>query len=128
MSESMAAVPIPIDEKEQEARIPKPVGYHILVAMPQVTDTYGDSGLLKSSQTINHDSIMSMIGVVLDMGDQAYGDPDRFTTGPWCKQGDYVMFRMNSGTRFKVSGQEYRLMNDDSIEAVVEDPNGITRV
>jgi co-chaperonin GroES (HSP10) len=71
---------------------------------------------------------MSMIGVVLDMGEQAYADKDRFPTGPWCKVGDFVMFRMNTGTRFKVAGQEYRLFNDDSVEAVVEDPNGITRV
>ena len=96
--------------------------------MPKPEDTFGDSGLLKATQTINHDSIMSMIGVVLDMGAQAYGDKDRFPTGPWCEVGDYVMFRMNTGTRFKVGGQEYRLMNDDSVEAVVVDPNGITRV
>jgi len=128
MSDSIAAVPIPVDEAELERQIPKPVGYHVLVAMPEVSDTFGDSGLIKSSQTINHDSIMSMIGVVLDMGEQAYADKERFPTGPWCKVGDYVMFRMNTGTRFKVAGQEYRLFNDDSVEAVVEDPNGITRV
>jgi len=65
--------------------------------------------------------------VVLDMGDQAYSDADRFPTGPWCKQGDYVMFRANSGTRFKVGKQEYRLINDDTVEAVVQDPSKITR-
>jgi co-chaperonin GroES (HSP10) len=70
---------------------------------------------------------MSIIGLVVDMGEQAYNDPERFTTGPWCKQGDYVMFRANSGTRFKVNGLEYRLMNDDSIEAVVADPSGVSR-
>jgi len=71
---------------------------------------------------------MSIIGLVVDMGDQAYSDTERFPTGPWCKQGDYVMFRANSGTRFKVDGLEYRLMNDDSIEAVVADPRGVSRV
>ena len=116
------------DEAQLEAQIPKPVGYHLLVAMPNVSDTFGESGLFKSSQTINHDSIMSMIGLVLDMGEQAYSDKDRFPTGPWCKVGDYVMFRMNTGTRFKVAGQEYRLFNDDSVEAIVEDPSGIQRV
>jgi co-chaperonin GroES (HSP10) len=128
MTEAIAAVPIPVDEAQLERQIPKPVGYHVLVAMPEVTETFGDSGLIKSSKTIHHDSIMSMIGLVLDMGEQAYADKDRFTTGPWCKVGDYVMFRMNTGTRFKVAGQEYRLFNDDSVEAVVEDPNGISRV
>lgn len=128
MSDTIAAVPIPVDENQLEAQIPKPVGYHILVAMPQIEETFGSSGLLKAAKTIHHDSILSMVGLVLDMGDQAYTDKDRFPTGPWCKRGDYVMFRMNSGTRFKVGGQEMRLMNDDSVEAVVDDPNAIARV
>jgi co-chaperonin GroES (HSP10) len=128
MTDTIAAVPIPVNEQQLEEQIPKPVGYHILVAMPQIEETFGESGLLKAAKTIHHDSIMSMVGLVLDMGDQAYADKDRFPTGPWCKQGDYVMFRMNSGTRFKVGGQEMRLMNDDSIEAVVSDPKAIARV
>jgi co-chaperonin GroES (HSP10) len=63
----------------------------------------------------------------VDMGSAAYGDKERFPDGPWCKEGDFVMFRMNSGTRFTIGGIEYRLMNDDSIEAVVADPTGIQR-
>ena len=114
-------------EEELEAQLPTPVGYRILVAMPQVEDTYGDSGILKSSREVHLDTVMSTIGLVLDMGEQAYTDEGRFPTGPWCKQGDYVMFRMNTGTRFKVGGVEYRLMNDDSIEAVVDDPRAVSR-
>ena len=128
MIESTAAVPIPVNEEQQEALIPKPVGYHILIAMPEVVETFGGSSLLKTTKTIHHESILSMIGMVLDMGDQAYADKDRFPNGPLCKVGDYIIMRMNSGTRFKVGTQEYRLVNDDSIEAVVEDPSGITRV
>ena len=113
--------------EEIEAQLPKPVGYRVLVALPQVEETFGETGLLKSTTTMNQEHIMSIIGLVLDMGDQAYSDEERFPTGPWCKPGDYVMFRMNTGTRFKVGGVEYRLMNDDSIEALVADPRGITR-
>ena len=116
-----------LTQEEIEAQLPKPVGYRVLVALPQVEETFGGTGLLKSSNTISQEHIMSIIGLVLDMGDQAYSDEDRFPTGPWCKPGDYVMFRMNTGTRFKVGGVEYRLMNDDSIEALVADPRGITR-
>jgi co-chaperonin GroES (HSP10) len=115
-------------DEELDLQIPVPVGYRLLIAMPEVEDTYGDSGILKSSKEIHYDTILSTIGVVLDMGQQAYADKDRFPTGPWCKVGDYVMFRMNTGTRFKVGGTEYRLMNDDSIEAVVNDPRGVKRV
>jgi len=112
---------------ELEQKIPKPAGYHVLIALPNVEETFGHSEILKSNQTLRDEYILSIIGLVVDMGDQAYMDKERFTTGPWCKQGDYVMFRANTGTRFKIGSQEYRLMNDDSIQAVVPDPSGITR-
>ena len=115
-------------DDDLELELPIPVGYRILVAMPDVEETFGDSGIIKSSKEIHLDTVMSTIGLVLDVGEEAYSDKDRFPSGPWCKQGDYVMFRMNTGTRVKVRGKEYRLMNDDSIEAVVADPRGVTRV
>ena len=121
-------IEVPEEQELVDGMIPKPVGYHILIAMPEVKDTYGDSGIIKSTQTVHHETIMSMVGAVIDMGEQAYADTDRFPTGPWCKVGDYVMFRANSGTRFKVAGREMRLLNDDSIEAVVTDPNAIKSV
>jgi|TARA_B110000908_G_scaffold49525_1_gene60510 co-chaperonin GroES (HSP10) len=116
-----------VTEEEIDAQLPKPVGYRILVALPEVEDTYGESGIIKSSKEMHNDHIMSIMGLVLDMGENAYSDKERFPTGAWCEVGDYVMFRMNTGTRFKVGGIEYRLMNDDSIEATVTDPRGISR-
>ena len=113
--------------EELEAQLPTPVGYRVLVALPQIEETFDGTNLLKTDTIKNQEHIMSIIGLVVDMGEQAYNDPERFTTGPWCKQGDYVMFRANSGTRFKVGEVEYRLMNDDSIEAVVTDPRGVSR-
>ena len=115
-------------DEELEAQLPIPVGYHLLVAMPEVEDKYEDSSILKSVDVMNREAVMSIIGLVLGMGDQAYSDKDRFSTGAWCEVGDYVMFRANTGTRFNVRGAEYRLMNDDSIEAVVADHRGIERV
>ncbi len=115
-----------LTDEEFEAQLPKPVGYRLLIVLPKVEETY-DSGLVKADQTRNAEQILSMMGAVIDMGEQAYADKDRFPTGPWCKVGDFVMFRPNSGTRFKVNGQEYRLLNDDSVEAVVPDPRGVTR-
>ena len=117
-----------ITDEQLETMIPLPVGYRVLVALPQVEETFDGTELLKSSQTRTEEHVMSIIGLVVDMGEQAYADKERFPTGAWCKQGDYVMFRANSGTRFRVGGTEYRLMNDDSIEAVVPDPTGISRV
>ena len=110
-----------------EAAIPKPTGYHILIALPNVEETFGESMLIKADKTVREEYILSTIGLVLDMGDQAYNDKDRFSAGPWCKPGDYVMFRANTGTRFKIGTQEYRLMNDDSVQAIVPNPRAISR-
>ena len=115
-----------VTEEEMESQLPKPVGYMILVALPKVEEAY-ESGIIKADRTRHEEYILATMGAVIDMGDQAYADKDRFPTGPWCKVGDFVMFRPNTGTRFKVNGSEYRLMNDDSVQAVVADPRGIVR-
>lgn len=115
-----------LTDEEIEQQLPKPVGYRLLIALPKVEDTY-ESGIAKAERTRHEEQILSMMGAVVDMGAQAYADKDRFPNGPWCEVGDFVMFRPNSGTRFRVNGVEYRLMNDDSIEAVVADPRGVTR-
>ena len=121
-----------IEKQEQEEvvlekQIPKPVGYRVLVALPGIDETFGEGSIAKATQTMREEYILSMVGAVIDMGDQAYTDEARFPTGPWCKVGDYVMFRTNTGTRFRVGQQEYRMMNDDSIEAIVDDPGAISR-
>jgi len=115
-----------LTEEEIEQQLPKPVGYHILVALPKVEDKY-ESGIIKAERTQTEEYILSSMGAVIDMGDQAYADKERFPSGPWCKIGDFVMFRPNTGTRFKVNGAEYRIMNDDSVQAVVSDPRGVVR-
>jgi co-chaperonin GroES (HSP10) len=114
-----------VSDADWELQLPKPVGYRLLVALPDVEDHFNNTSLLKTDTEKHKEYITSIMGIVLDMGDGAYKDPDRFPEGPWCKPGDYVMFRMNTGTRFKVNGKEFRLMNDDSIEAVIPDPSGI---
>ena len=116
-----------LTDKEIDAQLPKPVGYRVLVALPQQKDTYEGSNILKTDTTKRHDHTMSIMGLVMDMGDQAYADKERFPTGAWCKQGDWVVFRAYSGTRMKMYGQEFRLINDDTVEAVVEDPTGVVR-
>ena len=117
-----------IADEQWEAQLPVPVGYRLLVALPDIDDHYEGTSLLKTDTEKHREYIMSIMGVVIDMGSDAYSDKDRFPEGPWCKVGDYVMFRMNTGTRFKVNGKEFRLMNDDSVEAVIPDPRGIMTV
>ena len=139
MAKSLAAVvdnepdekieEIQIDESNarKASQMPKPKGYKILIALPE-PDEKTDGGIIKARQTMHNEEVGSIVGFVLDMGPDAYSNLDRFPTGPFCKKGDWVMMRSYTGTRFSVHGKEFRLINDDSVEAVVEDPRGISKV
>lgn len=134
MSEFLAEQAIDLSKilnkaKEEKARqLPKPQGYKILVTLPPVEEEIGDTGLIKSAQSMHYEQLLTNVLFVVDLGDMCYSDKERFPNGPWCKKGDFIMCRANTGTRFKIHGTEFRLINDDSVEAVVEDPRGIERV
>ena len=114
-------------EAEEKARqLPQPTGYRILCAIPEVEAEY-ESGLLKADATINYEEKLATVLFVVDMGPDCYQDKTRFPTGPWCKRGDFVIVRPNAGTRLLIHGREFRLINDDSVESVVQDPRGIKR-
>jgi co-chaperonin GroES (HSP10) len=115
--------------KEDEvtmAKLPEPRGYRILIAIPEIS-VKTEGGVIIPDKIRNAEETASLIGVVLKVGPEAYSDVSRFPNGSWCKEGDFVIFRSYSGTRFKVHGKEFRLINDDTVEAVVEDPRGYSR-
>jgi co-chaperonin GroES (HSP10) len=113
--------------EDRAKRIPTPQGYQILCVVPEVEDTY-ENGIAKAGTTVEHDEIMSLVLFVVKVGPNAYQDGTKFPYGPYCKEGDFVLVRALSGTRFKIEGQEFRLINDDSVLATVDDPRGVTRV
>ena len=117
---------LPETAEEKARQLPVPVGYHILVALPEAEEKY-DSGLIKADETRRFEEVLSTVFFVVKLGPDCYKDEKRFPTGPWCKEGDFILARPNSGTRLKIHGREFRLLNDDSIEAVVQDPRGISR-
>lgn len=108
------------------AIIPKPKGYKILIAIPKAEEKTA-GGIYKPDILLDMEKTASLFGRVMAMGDLAYRDENKFPTGPYCKVGDWVMFKAYSGTRFRINGEELRLINDDTIEAVVEDPRRIQR-
>jgi co-chaperonin GroES (HSP10) len=112
------------DDKAKQ--LPEPSGYHILVALPEAEEAY-DSGLIKADETRRFEEVLATVFFVVKLGPDCYKDTEKFPTGPWCKEGDFVLARPNSGTRLKIHGREFRLINDDTVEAVVQDPRGITR-
>lgn len=112
--------------EEKARQLPKPSGYRILCAIPNVDEEF-ESGLLKADVTINYEEKLATVLFVVDLGPDCYKDTTRFPNGPWCKKGDFVIVRPNSGTRLLIHGKEFRMINDDSVEATVEDPRGIKR-
>ena len=122
-----AVTTLPQTADEKAKQLPEPSGYRILCAIPEVDDTY-ESGILKADTTMHYEEVLSTVFFVVKMGPDCYKDASRFPTGPWCKVGDFILARPNTGTRLKIHGREFRIINDDSVEGVVEDPRGITRV
>lgn len=114
------------EAEEKATQIPEPSTFHLLCVLPDIDEEY-DSGIIKAGQTIQYEELLSPVLFVVKMGPDAYKDDKRFPSGPSCKVGDFVLVRPNTGTRIKIHGKEFRLINDDSVEAVVQDPRGIKR-
>ena len=115
---------------EQKAKqLPDPRTYRLLCVVPEAIEEFADSeiGLIKAGTTMHYEEVLTPVLFVIKLGPDAYKDATRFPSGPSCKEGDFVIVRPNSGTRLKIHGREFRIINDDSVEAVVEDPRGITR-
>lgn len=123
----VGSVDLEATNEEKATQLPTPTGYRILCALPEVEKEY-ENGLLKADETMRHENLLATVLFVVAMGPDCYGDKDRFPTGPWCKVGDFVLVRPNAGTRLKIHGTEMRMINDDSVEGVVLDPRGISRV
>jgi co-chaperonin GroES (HSP10) len=116
-------------DEDKAKQLPDPKTFHILCVVPEAMQQYADSevGIIKSSQAMHYEEVLTPVLFVVKLGPDCYKDPTRFPSGPSCKDGDFIICRPNSGTRLKIHGREFRIINDDSIEAVVEDPRGITR-
>lgn len=126
LSDGASTTVLPETDAEKARQVPDPVTYHLLCALPKAEEEY-ESGLIKSGQTMHFEELMSPVLWVMKMGPDCYKDPIRFPSGPSCKLGDFVLVRPNTGTRLKIHGTEFRIINDDSVEAVVQDPRGIQK-
>jgi co-chaperonin GroES (HSP10) len=109
--------------------LPTPVGYKLMVAIPEVAEKTA-GGIIRPDQLRDKEGSAGIVAMVVSMGGMAYKDEKRFPDGPWCAVGDWVLMRPYSGTRFRVkaTGGEYRMINDDTVEAVVPDPRQVVRV
>lgn len=130
LPEPMTAAEPPAPDAPAEkkaALLPKPTGYKLLCAVPERNERFENSQILKAEDVMRAEELTTVVLFVLDVGPDAYADEKRFPNGPWCKKGDFILTRTYAGTRFKIFGKEFRLLNDDAVDAVVEDPRGLTR-
>ena len=117
---------LPDTDERKAKQLPDPSGYRILCGIPNIEEQY-ESGIIKSDMTLQHEELLTTVLFVVKMGPDCYKDASRFPSGPWCKEGDFILVRPHAGTRLKIHGREFRIINDDSVEGVVEDPRGISR-
>ena len=117
---------LPATAEEKARQIPDPSTLHLLCVLPDIDEEY-ESGIVKAGQTLHYEEILSPVLFVVKMGPDAYKDPKKFPHGPSCKVGDFVLVRPNTGTRIKIHGKEFRIIYDDSVQGVVQDPRGITK-
>ena len=125
-SDPNEATVLPETPEQKAKQLPDPSGYRILCAIPEIEDSY-DNGIIKADTTVKYEELLTTVLFVIKMGPDCYKDEARFPSGPWCKQGDFILVRPHAGTRVKIHGREFRIINDDAVEGVVEDPRGISR-
>ncbi len=105
-------------------RLPKPTGYRILI-LPFTMSSITKGGIHLASQTVDKERLATVVGYVVSLGPDAYGDLGKFPDGAWCKEGDWVIFGRYAGARFQIDGGDMRLLNDDEILAVIDNPEDI---
>ena len=111
-------------EKDEMAKIPDPTGWRIVI-LPHKGVEKTKGGVLLSDQAIQEQQWTTNVGLVMKLGPMAYKDKDKFSTGPWCKEKDWVIFARYAGSRLKIDGGELRILNDDEILGVVNSPEDV---
>ena len=112
--------------EEKASQLPRPSGYKMLCAIPEAEKEF-DSGLIKPEEMVRREEMLTTVLFVVKMGPDCYQDKEKFPSGPWCKEGDFVLVRPHVGSRLLIHGREFRIIYDDNVEGTVDDPRGITR-
>jgi len=108
----------------EKAKLPQPTGWRLLV-LPFKMNEKTKGGVIINESTLERQQVASQCGNVLAMGSECYKDKERYPTGPWCKVGDWVVFARYAGSRINIEGGEVRLLNEDEVLAIVEDPEDL---
>jgi len=112
------------EDTSLQAKLPTPTGYRILI-LPFVPGKVTRGGIHLAKQTVDKERLATVVGYVVRLGPDAYKDDRKFPEGPWCQEGDWIIFGRYAGARIQIEGGDLRLLNDDEILAVINDPEDI---
>ena len=110
--------------EETLGRLPSPTGWRLLI-LPYAGKGKTEGGVILPDSIVDRESVATVCGYVLKTGDLAYADKTKFPSGAWCREGDWIIFGRYAGARFKIDGGEVRVLNDDEVIAVIQDPDDI---
>ena len=108
-------------------KLPRPTGYRLLI-LPFTLSQKTKGGIYLARQTVERERLTTVVGYIVALGPDAYKDPVKFPEGPWCKKGDWVIFGRYAGARIQIDGGDLRLLNDDEILALINDPEDIVGI
>ena len=114
----------PDNIQDQISQLPMPSGWRLLV-LPFTPREKTKGGILIAQESLDKLRVATNCGYVLKMGPLAYADREKFSTGPWCKKGDWVVFARYAGSRLPIEGGEVRLLNDDEVLGTIKDPESV---
>lgn len=126
MSNATEGENIPVEDRAKQ--LPTPSGWKLLCAVPEIDDRFEGTDIVRPDSNKTQEQLATVVLFVVKLGPDAYKDTAKYPSGPWCKEGDFILARQYSGTRLLIHGKEFRVIYDDQVEAVVQDPRGISRV
>ena len=112
------------DNESLLERMPTPTGWRILI-LPHKGKGKTEGGVVLPDQVVDQHNVSTQVGYVLKIGDLAYKDKEKFPTGPWCKEKDWVVFARYAGSRMEIDGGEIRMLNDDEVLGTIESPEDL---
>ena len=104
--------------------LPTPTGWRILV-LPFTPKEKTSGGIIIAQESLDRLRIATNCGYVLKIGPLAYFDKEKYPTGPWCKEKDWVIFARYAGSRLPIEGGEVRILNDDEVLGTIPDPESV---
>ena len=112
------------EDKSLIEKLPKPTGYRMLI-LPFSQKAVTKGGIRLADSYVEKEILGTNVGFVVSLGPDAYKDKGKFPNGPWCRERDWIIFGRYAGARIKIDGGDLRLLNDDEILAVVNNPEDV---